>query len=300
VVEPGRSRISVGFETANNLLRQSGEANTLTYKSETHAVTFDYRRGMTTRRVELGVSAGLYQQNDGFLNGFIGSFEHLAARVAGPGAVNPVRSGPNALIGTTWNIDVNGVQRQGDAKNSLRLGDLNLQIKTALRRPTAGEDRTEVSARFAARIATGGPFSKTTSVGGGLSLQHRLNRRFSMFSDTRVVLPLASKDGDGIALRRRPVLDATGGINFRASTNMMLTAQLNYADSPYESTGLPAYDNSFTDVTFGFRYRMKRSLVLGFYTAEDFNAGRTMPGADFMSPYGPADFKIGAEVTRDF
>ena len=132
----------------------------------------------------------------------------------------------------------------------------------------------KITERLAATIATGGSFSTASSVGAGLSAQKTLSHALSAFADARAVMPVSSRDRDGLALNRRPVLDATVGVEHHVTATTTLTTQIDFAGSPYARTGLPAYDNNYTDLTFGLSHRLARAAVVTICGSDNFNTGK--------------------------
>ncbi len=297
ILQPGRSSVAFEYEANNNLLNESAGSNMLLYKAETHSYSLDYRRGLRVPRpLEVGVSAGIYQQGEGYLNGFINAAEHGLADIFGPEMINAYRSGPSAMKGTVEDIDVDGTHHQSNGLYGPRLGDVTFIAKTAL----AQIPGVTLAESLAATIATGGPFSKASSIGAGLSAQKTLSPKTSAFADVRAVMPVSSHDRDGLALNRRPALDATVGIEHRLAPSTTLTAQVDFAGSPYARTGLPAYDDNYTDLTVGLSRKLVHGLVATLSASEDFNTGRRNPGQGVMAPYGPPDFGVSLKLKKSF
>jgi len=84
VTAPGADQVSFHTVAANTFFREETKAFLITQRYEAHTVALGYRRGFKVGnfpRFELGGQVQFHQSDNGFLNGFISSFEGAFASV---------------------------------------------------------------------------------------------------------------------------------------------------------------------------------------------------------------------------
>ncbi len=303
VLKPGAARLDINVSAANYFNNEdAGQNGFVRQKFETHTVALQARFGLQTARpVEVGVEARLQKQNRGFLNGFIDEIEHGASAMFGnPDLVNPDRSGPTAMTGVV-NLVRLGKQviQQGDVSRA-EAGDLTFIIKATLNETDIGSFVPALAARLALTVATGGRFSSVSSVAAGLSAQESLSRKLYIHGDLRAIKPIAQKDPNQPPLKSGAI-GGTVGFEYFVTPKTSIGAQVDVQSSPYKKTGVHAFDDVYSDVTFGISHLAEfasRKVLIRLYGKEDFNVNPTSRGR--LAPHGDSDFKAGISVSIPF
>ena len=305
VISSGAWAYDLGFDAANYWNYESSGAGYVRQIFETQTLAFGLHRGFACffpAEASLRVSA--QQSGPGMLNGFIGGFETgMAGLFQSDLFINEARTGPRPLHGSSDIVAANGRLREREADTALGSGDTALTLKFQM--PSLGP--LSSSSRLFANFPTAAIRSSNAFLGLGLAADLPTPLpRLLIHADARGVVPLATQDDLGLPLS----LFSLGGtfglewdlgglglsvVRFPEKFTLGLHANLN--QSPYQPTGLRAFDTPENDLALGLNQGFRCGAWNGkvqLWGREDFFFTN---GHSYWFPYAPPDFQTGIKVS---
>jgi hypothetical protein len=308
LLKPGQGSWDLGFNVANYFTYESQSAGWVEqiFEEETWrlGLAYGFEWGLPW---EIRLKSALSQSHAGFMNGFIGGTEQFLYRsTGGDFFLNPYRSGPDALAGDWDEIHVDGHDLSRTPEQGWALADSSATLKLGWPLP----ERQELSARFLFNAPGIAARSNGAFAGLGLAWTWTLTQRLALQLDGRGELPFQNQNGFGLALKpfffgwSSGLEWSAGGLGFgflRLPEKFSLGFQINSAQSPYQQTGLRAFDAQVNDITLGLHYGFavgERLIVWELWGREDFSFDSNSPflGTNWL-PYAPPDFQAGLGLT---
>lgn len=265
VAAPQASQVSFHLVGANNFFIEDSGPLSITQRSESHTLAFEYRRGFKKGRwprFEIGAQVQVSESDAGMLNGFIAGFEDL---VHAP--LRSIKATPP--LGTA--VMRNGRALYTATGDGSGIGDVSFVAKFALRDGAATSRNARIAARVAVNVSGASDFTLGNYLGAGLSLDRKLTEWIAFHGDVRATMTLDSVSTWGLPLTRTGVGFSIGP-ELRLSGNSSMNLQIDANSSPYQPTGSTAVDAGYGDVVLGFNRRFtagQRQLVTQFYAREN-------------------------------
>jgi hypothetical protein len=297
VTAPGLGQISLHTLAENNFYREQTETFLITQRYETHTLAVGYRRGFKLAglpRFELGAQLQVHQRDDGVLNGFIVGFEDLFATLTGrSGARNQLRLGVGSAPPLGTFVTRNSQTIYEAAGGGTGFGDISLVAKAILRDSAPASGRTRVAARVVLNRTEKSEFTEGNFVGFGLSADKKLSGRLALHGDVHATKILDRVSQVGLPLK--PVsFGFSAGPELRLLGGTSVGLQIDGNSTPYEPTGVSAFDTSYGAVTLGVSHTFRtgsRELVLQTYGRENMN----LPF--YVRWNTDPDFSVGLKLT---
>jgi hypothetical protein len=286
----------LGFDAANYWNYESGAAGYVRQIFETQTLAFSLRRGFTWfLPAEAGLRLSAQQSGEGMLNGFIGGFESGMARLFNSNLfINDARTGPHPLHGSSDIIAANGRLRQRQADTAIGAGDTALTLKFKM--PELGP--LSSSSRLFANLPTAAIRSSNAFLGLGFAADlPTFSPRLLIHADARAVVPFAAQDDLGLPLLPLSV-GGTLGFEWNPFGQSSLGLHANFNQSPYQPTGLRAFDTPENDLALGLNQGFRwgaRSGKIQLWGREDFFYYSN--GHTYWFPYAPPDFQTGLKIS---
>ena len=291
----------LGLDAANYWTYENrGSLGMIRQVFETQTLALGLRRGFALGLpMEARLQVALQQSNAGILNGFISGAESGMASAFGSNYfINDYRSGDFALKGNSDITRVGGHTRVRQADQGAYLGDTQLGLKAGLYQSGGAS----LSSRLLLNLPTAAERGNGAFAGLGLALaQPSPFSRLQLILDGRMVAPIGD---DEMGLPMLPVsFGSTLGLEWNIGgwlglpERLSLGLQWNDVQSPYQSTGMRAFDAAQNDLSFGLHHGISmgaRLLTWQLWGREDFFflplQGRVLTG---WLPYAPPDFQAG-------
>jgi hypothetical protein len=254
VSRPGTQRIGFHVVAANNFYEEQTSNLLISQRYETHTLALEYRRGFRLQgfpRFELGAQVQLTQQTNGFLNGFIATFEDLAAAVSWKeSAKDRMPRSREVLPPFGTFITKDGRELYGRGSGGSGFGDFSIGAKALLRDAPPSSSQARVAARVALNIAGTPEFTKGNFAGAGVSLDKKLLPSLAFHGDLRANVFLDNVSQWGLPLKRGS-LGFSAGTELKLTTNSSASLQIDGNTTPYLRTGTKGLDLGQGDITLG-------------------------------------------------
>lgn len=232
-------------------------------------------------RLEVGLEIPAFYRWQGFGNGAIKAVEGITSGVAP--ARKSLQNTPYA-----YSVTKNGQTLFSGADGALGLGDITMSAKYQVVKETSV--MPAVSVRGAIKVPSGdaGEFfgSGHPDFGVGLALEKKLGQHWIVHQNLNGIFPTGTISG----LALQPGMSSITAVEYLWSRALSLTAQFDYYSSFYRNAGSPVLDNGVTEVTVGFSYLLRPTLLWQMYAVENL---------DFITG-SAADFTLATVVTYRF
>jgi hypothetical protein len=265
VAAPQSNQVAFHMVGANNFFIDDSSPITISERSESHTLAFDFRRGFRKSngpRFEIGAQIQMTESDAGVLNGFIAGFEDM---VHAP--LRSVKAPPP--LGTS--VSRNGRAMYASSGEGSGLGDVYVVAKLALHDAPETSRDARIAGRVAVNLSGASAFTLGNFVGVGLSLDKKLNEWVAFHGDLRTSLTLDSVSAWGLPLTRTSAGFSIGP-ELRIAENTSMNLQFDGSSSPYQLTGTTSLDAGYGDAVLGVNHRFlsgARQFVTQFYAREN-------------------------------
>jgi hypothetical protein len=277
ITEPGADQVSFHAVAANTFYREQTGTFLISQRYEAHTVALGYRRGFkvgSLPRFEIGGQVQLNESDNGVLNGFIQRFEDMWVSVSGrTSAKNQLRTSPATLPPLGTLMTKNGRPLYRAAGDSSGFGDVYVVANALLREAAPSSTGTRVAARVALNLSGMSEFTQGNFAGMGVSVDKKLTGWAAFHTDIRGNLFLNRTSHWGLPLKRASFAFSVGP-ELKLARNSSISLQIDGATTPYQPTGVVAFDDDYGDITLGLSHRFttgRRRLLAQIYARENMN-----------------------------
>ena len=267
----GHSVMRLNTTISNTLVSQQSSHYSATFDLEMIRTSLEMAYGILPR-LELGLSMPVVHYYGGFMDKPILEVERLF------GYPRHIREEESAN-GYSCFVKKDGKVILSGSKNSSGLGDPVLRVKGKVW--NEGNILPALSARVAAKLPTGNEDrffgSGKFDWGLGILLQKDISKT-SAYVNADITFPGDAFDDQGISLRE--FYTVMIGTEYRLTSRLYGSAQINYTTRPFQDTGLDMLDRRIFDLLIGLTYSFQSGMFIQVGGVEDI-VSSTEAGTDF-------------------
>ncbi len=276
VLEPGASEVSLHFVAANTFYREQTDNALISERYEAHTAALEFRHGVRVGALpplELGAQVQFTESDSGMLNGFISGFEDWWAGLTGrESAKNQLRSSA-AVAPPLGTVVIHGQSFYAERGDRSGFGDVLVTAKMRLHDAPPQSSGVRVAARAALNLSGATAFTQGNFAGFGISLDKKVLSWAAVHADVRGNLIFDSESAFGLPLSRS-ALAFSFGPELKLTRNGGLHLQIDGSTTPYQPTGITAFDSDYGAITVGASHRFsagQRHVLAHLYARENMN-----------------------------
>lgn len=287
VLPKGKSRLSIQFDIANNLLiPNSGSGATVIEDFETQRLQFAWRKGLSNSN-EIEIFLPVVWRNGGVLDGILNAY-HKFINFKANQEDDPAGRKAGGEYHSSWKLIDSDGKVLVDQRAAVGFGDLELSLKHSF---NSRRQRGATAIRFGVKLPTGNLRlllgSGGADIGFSFDSRYRVGRDFTFYFNLGGVL---TGRANAVPNRESALWQGFFGAEYHPSRRDSYFAQVDW-NSPAVRTGNLFADRLSVTALFGYKREVTKNTILSVAFAEN---------GDIHNYKIPALSSIGPDLTLSF